>query len=105
MIACGLNGSLNHRSDNLSKNFIILTMSVTFQPKGLLKSFCREYLNGEEIIELNIKEGQTIEAVCLEIGLPLNMISLFVVNEKPKPKDYLLKNGDKVKCVAIIGGG
>jgi sulfur carrier protein ThiS len=80
-------------------------MRVTFKPIGLLKSFCREHLNGEEIIELDINEGHTIEAICLEIGLPLNMISPVVVNGKPKPKDYFLKNGDNVKCVAIIGGG
>lgn len=50
-------------------------------------------------------EGQTIEKVCREIGLPLNLVSLFIVNGRSQPSAYRLQAGDDVKCVALIGGG
>lgn len=76
-------------------------MSVAFLPIGLL----RHYVKGTERLVLQGKEGQTLEAVCQEIGFPLKMIGLFLVNGKPQSKDYLLKSNDEVKLVALVGGG
>lgn len=76
-------------------------MSITFLPVGLLKY----YAKGENRLILEGKEGQSLEAVCQEIGLPVKLISIFLVNGEQKTKDYLLQPQDEVKLIALIGGG
>ena len=76
-------------------------MSVTILPVGLLKSFAK----GAERLVLEGKEGQSLEAVCQEIGIPVDLAILFMVNGEIKSKNYLLQPEDKVKCIALIGGG
>ena len=76
-------------------------MSITFLPFGLLRSFAK----GAGRLVLQGKEGQSIEVVCKEIGLPIGLVSLFLVNGKPKSKDYLLQPHDEVKLIALVGGG
>lgn len=51
------------------------------------------------------REGDTLEGVCRDIGLPMKMVSLFLVNGRPQDRTYCLQTGDVVKCVALIGGG
>jgi molybdopterin converting factor small subunit len=76
-------------------------VSVTFLPFGILKSFT----NGAERLVLEGKEGQSLESVCQEIGLPVNLIALFLVNGERRSKDYLLQANDEVKLIALVGGG
>jgi hypothetical protein len=80
-------------------------MSVILRPIGLLKAFCRDRLDEQDRIELPGGEGSPLEAACREIGLPAGIVSLFIVNGRVEEGSYLLKAGDDVKCVAIIGGG
>jgi len=80
-------------------------MSVTLRPIGVLKPYCRRLLDDQDRIELADREGQTLERVCREIGLPEGLVSLFIVNGQPQPGAYRLQPGDDVKCVALIGGG
>jgi sulfur carrier protein ThiS len=76
-------------------------VSVTFLPIGLLRSFAK----GRERLVLEEKEGQSIEVVCREIGLPIDLGVLFLVNGVPRSKDYLLQPHDEVKVIALVGGG
>ena len=76
-------------------------MSVTFLPIGLLRSFAK----GAERLVLEGKEGQSVEVVCREIGLPIDLGVLFLVNGVPRSKDYLLQLHDEVKVIALVGGG
>lgn len=80
-------------------------MSVTLRPIGLLKSFCREPLDGHGRIRLCGREGATLDAVCRDLGLPEGMVSLFIVNGSPQASAYRLQSGDEVTCIAVIGGG
>ena len=80
-------------------------MSVVLRPIGLLKSFCRGHLDDQGRIELAGREGRTLEAVCRDLGLPEGMVSLFIVNGSPQTGSYCLQAGDRVTCVAVIGGG
>ena len=79
----------------------IETVSVTFLPIGLLRSFAR----GAERLVLEGKEGQSVEVVCKEIGLPIDLGVLFLVNGVPRSKDYLLQPHDEVIVIALVGGG
>jgi hypothetical protein len=76
-------------------------VSVTFLPIGLLRSFAK----GAERLVLEGKEGQSVEVVCREIGLPIDLGVLFLVNGVPRSKDYLLQPHDEVKVIALVGGG
>jgi hypothetical protein len=81
-------------------------MSITIKPVGLLKRYCRGSHNGENLIVIDDSEaGRSIGALCRDAGLPLNMISLFVVNGRKVTRSYQVRAGDAVKCVAVIGGG
>ena len=52
-----------------------------------------------------VQEGQSIEAVCRDAGLPVDLIALYLVNGRQESGDYVLRSGDDVKLVALIGGG
>jgi hypothetical protein len=80
-------------------------MNATLRPIGLLKPYCQELLDDQGRIDLADREGQTLERVCREIGLPEGLVSLFIVNGHPESGAYRLQPGDDVKCVAVIGGG
>lgn len=81
-------------------------MNTTLEPVGILKRYCQDALNPEQRIMLaEDKLGHPLETVCREAGLPLDMISLYIVNGQVQSRDYRLQRGDRIKCVAIVGGG
>ena len=80
-------------------------MSVTFISIGSLKHFCSSVNNGKDHLVVEDREGRSLKEVCQEIGLPLNLISVYVVNGKAESKDYVLQNGDEIKLIAAMGGG
>ncbi|MEJ2168988.1 MAG: hypothetical protein P8X90_26015 [Desulfobacterales bacterium] len=80
-------------------------MSIIIKPVGLLRSFCKEKLDDQGRIELADMQGRSLEFICNKIGIPLNLISLFIVNGRAEKDTYRLHEGDEVKCVAVIGGG
>lgn len=80
-------------------------MSVTFISIGSLKYFCSSVNNGKDRLVVEDREGRSLKEVCQEIGLPLNLISVYVVNGKAESKDYVLQYGDEIKLIAAMGGG
>ncbi|NQU14538.1 MAG: hypothetical protein HQ561_10335 [Desulfobacteraceae bacterium] len=80
-------------------------MTVTMIPVGLLKSYCKDILSTDEKVIVDGKEGKTLGAVCYELGIPGNLISLFVVNGRRESKNYVLQPDDEVRCVSLLGGG
>ena len=80
-------------------------MTATLRPVGLLKSYCRRLLDDQGRIDLAGREGQTLDHISLEIGLPHGMVSLFIVNGHPQSGSYRIEPGDDIKFIAVIGGG
>jgi sulfur carrier protein ThiS len=76
-------------------------MTVTIRPVGVLRTF----VHGKARLILEGKEGQSLERVCAELGVPLSMVALYLVNGEPRGKDYRLRSDDEVKVVALVGGG
>lgn len=80
-------------------------MSVTFISIGSLKQFCSDVNNGKDRLVVEGQEGRSIKVVCQEIGLPMKLISLYIVNGKAESKDHMLQHGDEIKLIALMGGG
>ena len=80
-------------------------MSVTFIAIGSLKQFCSDFNNGQDRLVVEGREGRSLKIVCQELGLPLNLISVYVVNGRAESKDYILQHGDEIKLIAAMGGG
>ena len=80
-------------------------MSVTFITIGSLKQFYSNVSHGKDRLEVEGREGRSLKIVCQELGLPLNLISVYVVNGRAESKDYILQQGDEIKLIAALGGG
>ncbi len=78
-------------------------VSATIRPMGVLRS--ATWRNGGEEASLTVQEGQSLEAACLAVGLRPDLIALFLVNGRSEPKEYVLRAGDDVKLIALVGGG
>jgi sulfur carrier protein ThiS len=75
-------------------------MPVTLRPVGHLKS----YVKGRE--ELTLPAGMSIRETLKEAGIPPELVALVVVNDiHTTDKEILLKDGDVVRIMAVIGGG
>ena len=76
-------------------------VSVILLPLGRL----RQYVNDEKELILEGKEGKSIAVVCKEIGIPISIGTVFIVNDKQKSKEYILQPDDVVKLIGLSGGG
>jgi sulfur carrier protein ThiS len=74
-------------------------MTVLFRPIGVLKS----YFGDQK--EVAVEAGRTIRDTMLAFNMPPEIVALAMVNDEQQSKDYVLKEGDIVKLIAVIGGG
>jgi len=75
-------------------------MTITLRPVGHLKS----YVKGQE--ELTLPAGLSIRETLKEAGIPPELVALVVVNDVHQTdKEILLRDGDVVRVMAVIGGG
>lgn len=74
-------------------------MSVTIHLVGQLKSI----FNNQSII--NVDAGQTVRDILVSAQVMPEMVAGVVVNGDLQSKDYILKNEDDVKLIAVMSGG
>lgn len=74
-------------------------MSATIQPYGMLKEYIRQQA------EVTVEAGQTVHACMLVLGIPPDLVALVTVNNKQQNKDYVIRDGDTVRLLAVVGGG
>lgn len=74
-------------------------MTATLHPYGTLK----QYTAGQS--EIAVQAGQTVREACAALGLPAELIALVTVNDQQQDKDYVIRDGDVVRLLAVIGGG
>lgn len=75
-------------------------MPVTLRPVGHLKS----YVDGNDMIAM--PAGMSIRDTLQAAGIPPELVALVVVNDVHQTdKEILLKDGDDVRVMAVIGGG
>jgi len=74
-------------------------MAVTIRPLGMLKS----YIGGKS--ETAVDAGGTVRKVLQDLGIPPEVVALVLVDDEQQSKEYVLRDGETVKLMAIIGGG
>jgi sulfur carrier protein ThiS len=74
-------------------------MSATLRLTSALKM----YLDGKE--EVAVEAGCSVRETLIGLKIKPELIALVVVDGEQKTKEYIIKDGDTVKVMAIIGGG
>ena len=75
-------------------------MPVTLRPIGHLKSMV------DNQTEITVPDGISVREALTLIQVPSELVALVVINGiHTTDKDTILKDGDVVKLMAVIGGG
>ena len=74
-------------------------MQVTLRLHDALRS----YVDGAA--ELTALPGSTVREVLVKAGIPVELVAAVIVNNEQMDKDYVLQAGDRVRLLAVIGGG
>jgi len=74
-------------------------VTATIHCFGILKS----YTNGQT--EVVVEAGRTVREAVSELGIPVDIVAMVVVNDEPRDRDYRLQDGDVVRLVTVMGGG
>ncbi len=74
-------------------------MSAKVVPVGMLK----KYIEGRE--EIVVEAGQSVSQILDARGIPPDLVAVVMVNGRQESKSYLLREGDEVRLVPLVGGG
>ncbi len=74
-------------------------MPAYIKPVGLLKTYVSDQS------EIEVEAGKTVREALAALQIPSELVALAMLNEQQVPKDYCLKDGDRVMIIAVIGGG
>jgi sulfur carrier protein ThiS len=74
-------------------------MTATVRPFGILKS----YIDNQ--YESTVEAGRTVRQTMIDLGIPPDVVALVTVNDEQETKDYVIREGDLVKLIAVVGGG
>jgi hypothetical protein len=80
-------------------------VTATLRPMGALRTLAGNSSGPGERATIAVEHGQSLESACGEAGVRRDLVALFVVNGRPESGSYVLRAGDDVKLVALIGGG
>lgn len=75
------------------------SMAAKLHLAGHLKAL----IGGRDAVD--VESGLTVRESLAVLGIVPDTIALVVVNEEQQTKDYVLKDGDVVRVIAVIGGG
>ncbi len=74
-------------------------MSAIIKPLGMLKTYIGE------LKETPVEAGVSVREALYLLGINPDLVAGVFVNDEQQTKDYILKDGDFVKLLAVIGGG
>ncbi|MDD4896629.1 MAG: hypothetical protein PHS21_07685 [Atribacterota bacterium] len=79
-------------------------MKVKVKLYTILKKYANGKILGDDIIIL--KKSTTLQGLTNDyLAIPNNIGRVFLVNNTPQGKDYILCEGDEVKIFSLICGG
>ncbi len=74
-------------------------MTAQFRLSGSL----RDMTGGKE--EYTVESGVTVRETLVSLGIQPLTVALVMVNNEQANKDYVIQNGDKIRVMAVVGGG
>jgi sulfur carrier protein ThiS len=74
-------------------------MSAKFRLSGSLK----DVTGGKD--EYAVESGLTIRATLVSLGIEPLTVALVIVNKMHESKDYVIRDGDEILVMAVVGGG
>jgi sulfur carrier protein ThiS len=74
-------------------------MSAIIRPLGMLKS----YVGNQK--EVAVEAGHSVRDTLASLGINPDLVAGVFTNDEQQSKDYILKDGDIIKVLAVIGGG
>lgn len=77
-------------------------MRIKLKTYGLLRKYIPEEANP---YEMEIEEGTTVEALLHTLKIPHEYVPIVTVRGKKVEMDYILKDGDELILLPIMGGG
>jgi sulfur carrier protein ThiS len=63
----------------------------------------KSYIGGQK--EASVESGFSVRESLAALGINPELVAGVFVNDEQQSKDYILKDGDIVKVLAVIGGG
>jgi sulfur carrier protein ThiS len=74
-------------------------MSAKFRLSGSLK----DVTGGKD--EYTIESGRTVRETLVSLGIEPLTVALVTVNKLHESKDYVIRDGDNILVMAVVGGG
>lgn len=74
-------------------------MSAQFKLSGSL----RDVTGGKE--EYMVESGVTVRETLVSLGIQPLTVALVMVNNEQSNKDHVIQDGDKIRVMAVVGGG
>jgi len=74
-------------------------MSAIIRPLGMLKTYIGE------LKETTVEAGISVRQAIQQIGINPDLVAGVFVNGEQQSKDYMIRDGDLIKLLAVIGGG
>jgi sulfur carrier protein ThiS len=63
----------------------------------------RPYTGGRT--EVQVEAGRTVLETLIGLAIPSELVAAVVVNDEMVPKEYIIQEGDRIRILAVIGGG
>ena len=76
--------------------------------KIFLSSTLRKYIpvyDPDKGYEIKIHRGTTVSDLCEQINIPLDMVTIIMVDGRATNLDHVLKGSERVHLFPAIGGG
>jgi len=72
-----------------------------------LYTILKKYSNGKTIKNdtVILQKDTTLQELSRSLNIPEKIGKIFLVNDSPKDKEYMLHEGDEVKIFSLICGG
>lgn len=79
-------------------------MIVYYKLSGWFKNKLSNFNLKKPEGKVEVDEKASVRAVLNKLGINDNLSMFILVNNKPAAKDYICKEGDKIKLVPLVGG-
>jgi sulfur carrier protein ThiS len=55
--------------------------------------------------EFAVEAGRSVRATLVLLNIKPELVAMVSVNDEMQMKDYIIQDGDKIRALAVIGGG